>query len=166
MDISTSIALASACVGLSALGISIWQGYLQRKHNRISVLPCLSFEPHIDFNNHCSIVVKNHGLGPARFKKMIWLINDKEHFIKHYKDLAPVIKSYEIEDESIVNINLLNGDRLYNPGFEDYLIRIPVKGDREKAIMIFNEMKKQTIILKFESLYGDEYIYKRKIIKS
>ena len=63
MNTSDYIALAASIIAMSALGVSIWQGYLARRHNILSVKPILQFT-----RNHLGkwvISLTNDGLGPA-----------------------------------------------------------------------------------------------------
>jgi len=60
------IALAAMFIALGALVVSFWQGFLTRKHNRLSVRPHLTFERDLgDREDSFGIHVVNNGLGPA-----------------------------------------------------------------------------------------------------
>ena len=68
-NLITSIAAATiACI---ALFVSIWQGYLTRQHNRLSVEPILHFTsgslPHVENKSTFTYIISlaNDGLGPA-----------------------------------------------------------------------------------------------------
>lgn len=62
--------LIAVVIALIAVFISIWQGYEQRRHNRLSVKPILTFDA-ISHNNYKSIRLSNDGLGPAIVKRFI-----------------------------------------------------------------------------------------------
>ena len=55
-------------LAIFAVVISIWQGYEQRRHNRLSVKPILTFDG-ITSNNRRMIRLSNDGLGPAIIKR-------------------------------------------------------------------------------------------------
>lgn len=55
-------------IAIIALFISIWQGFEQRKHNRYSVRPLLTFDSYVS-NKTRSIRISNDGLGPAIIKE-------------------------------------------------------------------------------------------------
>jgi hypothetical protein len=64
LDTSDAIALSSAVVALCALGISLWQGYVSRRHSILSV------QPHVELvitytQSSMTVSLKNGGLGPA-----------------------------------------------------------------------------------------------------
>jgi len=51
-------------IAMVALFVSLWQGVEERRHNRLSVKPILTFDHYSeDQNRH--IIVSNNGLGPA-----------------------------------------------------------------------------------------------------
>ena len=54
-------------IAILALAISLWQGFEERRHNRLTVKPLLSFET-ISHNQTKSIRLSNNGLGPAIIK--------------------------------------------------------------------------------------------------
>ena len=51
MDYEVAIALSSAVIALSALGISVYQSIETRKHNRLSVIPILDDETRFTEND-------------------------------------------------------------------------------------------------------------------
>lgn len=64
-----TIALASVVIALSALGVAIWQGYLMRKHNRLSLRPHLTFRQTLsEVNPQFALELPNNGIGPAIIK--------------------------------------------------------------------------------------------------
>jgi len=75
------ISLASAVVAGCALGVTFWQGYLIRQHNRLSVRPMLAtMERHDAKDNvgYVSFELSNCGVGPAVIKNFILLYGDEE----------------------------------------------------------------------------------------
>lgn len=58
--------LSSAVIALCALGLTIWQARITRKHNMLSVTPHLTTWSHTDKANHVyEIELLNNGIGPA-----------------------------------------------------------------------------------------------------
>jgi hypothetical protein len=76
MNTETIISLAAAIISLCAISISIWQGYLMRKHNRISVKPILSFGAKLkSASGKNKIIMSNNGLGTAILKELRIFVN-------------------------------------------------------------------------------------------
>lgn len=83
MTSESIVAWASIAIALSALGVAIWQGYLMRKHNRLSLRPHLTFKQMLsEANPQFSLELQNNGLGPAIIKRFQVLLDkeQKEHF--------------------------------------------------------------------------------------
>ncbi|MGL6310944.1 hypothetical protein ACSZMD_14545 [Aeromonas veronii] len=66
------ISFCAAVIALSALGTSIWQGMLTRRHNQISVRPHIDCHTNITKGERIDVVLYNHGVGPALFKKLVF----------------------------------------------------------------------------------------------
>ena len=57
---------ASEVIAFSALGLAVWQGYIARRHNKLSVRPYLAFSStFLDEEPHFTVDIKNNGLGTA-----------------------------------------------------------------------------------------------------
>lgn len=66
------IALSVVVIALAALCISILEGFQNRKHNRLSVVPYLSVDCLIEKDSPFKVVLSNQGAGPAIIKG-IWI---------------------------------------------------------------------------------------------
>jgi hypothetical protein len=71
IDWQIMVGVASSIIALCALTFTIWQGFLARKHNRLSVRPQLTswMENHISKNGYFKYTLINNGLGPARIEE-------------------------------------------------------------------------------------------------
>ena len=75
MEAETIIAIF---IALLALGVTLWQLSVQRKHNRMSVKPYLVFNRIVSGESHqMTIELTNAGLGPAFIKDMAVYIDDE-----------------------------------------------------------------------------------------
>ena len=75
------IAFTSAVVAACALGVTIWQGRQNYKHNKLSVRPFLStMECHTKQGDigHVTFELVNCGIGPAIIKNFVLLDSDEE----------------------------------------------------------------------------------------
>ncbi len=58
--------LSSAVIALCAFALTIWQAYIARRHNMLSVTPHLTTWSHMDkVNNKYEVQLLNNGIGPA-----------------------------------------------------------------------------------------------------
>ena len=106
------ISVNSAIIALSALGVSIWQGYLQRKHNKLSVLPHVTVEFDTRINSDIAVLIKSVGLGPAKFLNYKWVVNDKEFYVRTKKDYWDLLNGLGLENERV---------EFYCPQLESFL---------------------------------------------
>ena len=71
----------SLVVAMIAVGISSWQMWVQRKHNRVSVTPHLSEHTRTSVNNgviSLQFNIANNGIGPAFINSFTVLHNGKK----------------------------------------------------------------------------------------
>lgn len=70
---------AEAIIALAALFLAVWQGFLQRKHNRASVRPYIHFNRTVQSTKpQIEIAICNSGLGPAVITKMTVHVDDQK----------------------------------------------------------------------------------------
>lgn len=68
---------AEALIALAALFLAIWQGYLQRKHNKLSLRPHLSFNRCVQtLSPQIKLSLINAGPGPALIKNVLVYLDD------------------------------------------------------------------------------------------
>src|SRR3989344_2263262 len=90
-------AIASAIIALCALGLSIWQGYLSRGHNRISVRPHLTMWTHKYHGDGLYAAdIVNNGIGPAIIKCFSVKLDGKKI---EGKETEPIVRSEEHTSE-------------------------------------------------------------------
>ena len=68
--------ITSISIALAAAIITIWQGFLTRKHNRLSVKPILRIDTQFLLGKQCKILLVNNGIGPAIIKSVKYFIDD------------------------------------------------------------------------------------------
>lgn len=96
--------MASAVVAVLALGATLWQGFVTRNHNRLSVRPLLRLAhrfvtEHPEDGEECSNVTRyeiflhNHGLGLATIKRITFHVDGKE--AKSISDNAPAYQAHK-----------------------------------------------------------------------
>ncbi|MBL4561633.1 MAG: hypothetical protein JKX79_11690 [Labilibaculum sp.] len=115
--------ILSCFIAMLALIFTIYQGYLTRKHNRLSVKPILSFESKQSLNdNRYTCSVGNRGLGPA-------LIDSISLYYK--KELIGCLNDSEVWDKLEKKLNI---DRIDLEGIS-YTGRFPIKIDEDKILV-------------------------------
>jgi len=77
MDASTVVAIVAVVVGLAAVGVSVWEGITNRRHNRLSVRPALVIYGHNHDRRPLCVLLQNNGFGPAVIKSYAVSVQDR-----------------------------------------------------------------------------------------
>jgi len=156
---SDQIASAAAFIALCAFFVAIWQGYISRKHNRLSVRPKLDIHTLCIDNEPIVIELRNYGLGPAIVKDIKYEIggnkfkSDKTdslvNFTNYFKQPINVgaIRFYTIHDQTIINQN--NSISLLV--FEDS------HNDNTYIADICSKLNDLKIEVSYDCIYGNKY---------
>lgn len=151
LSADTITAICSIIIAGLALIITLWQGYVTRKHNRLSVTPRLCFSQTI-VPEEKSKKVTNKGIGPAIIKKVriyldgkqieyrdlraLWVLN---HNLKLSKDQRPLVRGFGKEE-------------MISAGEEIIIFSIKTSDSIEKALKEFNRID---MAIDYKSIYGD-----------
>ncbi|MEO9523585.1 hypothetical protein [Marinobacter alexandrii] len=138
LEPSDWISIASVVIALSAMGVAIWQGYVSRKHNILSVRPRL--QVHLDGRNGIVLTLQNHGLGPAIVKGFSIkyageeIVNPKaDPYLEIFKslDVDPFEKGFQYE------FHLPFEETTYVPGQNKRLLEIiPIKDTCDDQVLL------------------------------
>ena len=94
MNNSDYISIASAAIALLAFGVAIWQGWIARAHNILSVTPLLHIN--IDDTDGLKYSIENHGLGPAIIKSFVIRVGNNVYENPVRNPYPEVIKSINL----------------------------------------------------------------------
>lgn len=159
---SDKIATAAALIALFAFLVAIWQAYISRKHNRLSVKPKLDLYTLCIDSEPIKIQLMNYGLGPAVISDITYEIggkkyrSDKTETLMEFTDIfkkpidVGVITYYTIHDQTIINAN----------NSVDLLIFENSHTNKQYISDICNKLNDLTIYASYSCMYGDEYHYK------
>ena len=156
MKIETSISLAAAAISLFAFGVALWQGYVARLHNRLSVKPMLHFDCGITSDDFF-INLKNTGIGPAII--LNWRVSFSGQKIGENSDQIAINLFKELEVEHL-------GGEMYLPGklqamaagdIYEILKINNVEADSEVKARIGNDILWLKVTVDYESIYGEKF---------
>lgn len=159
---------AEAIIAGCALLLTVYEGRLTRKHNRLTVVPRLVAKT--DFHTMAAPVafqmtatLVNAGIGPAIIKSFSVLNGDKQHSVESFDDSRKVV-------EQIIG----------QPALSDWYFFVPLKGHAVKAgeeivlakfISVLQEtrfssreelysaLQKVGVLITYESIYGEIFTY-------
>ena len=150
-------AFSAIVVALAALGVSLWQGYLQYRNNKTSVRPILvGFSDFVDATEQPGLLIENRGIGPA-------IIKSAEIYVRN----SPIgTMTHQTWDEAMRVGGIFNDVRAFhwsieqdfpmNPGSQMLLFGLS-KGWRRSAIPQLQQFvqKDLRVDLCYCSLYAD-----------
>lgn len=150
------ISICAVIVSFCALGLSVWQAYVGRRHNRLSVRPHLQIHHMIEKNNRI-MILKNCGIGPAILTKMELLtpspinanLKSWEHYLKSIGFVGHM-ETYYIQGEEDV----------LSAGQEKCILKLVIKDLPEQTLQAVHD-KLDTLQIRFacKSMYNQEFPY-------
>jgi hypothetical protein len=151
----TWIALASAAVALCALGVTVWQGRQNYKHNKLSVRPFLGTFEYSDTLNRktgrLTFELINCGIGPAIIKNFVLLYDGKEVSRNNRKNYYEFLQNL-LADFGELEISM------YGPGaamqIGEKLLLLSFDYDLKKQDIGFAD--KLNLVVEYQSIYEDE----------
>ncbi len=149
---NTWVAVGSAVIALSALGLAIYEGYQNRKHNRLSVRPALNIN-RFQKDRTVYAVLVNGGLGPAKITKLEASEIDSKG--KRNPNFLSASKAQD-GDESGELIVCDGGVHLLIQGEEVSLLQIkfPLSVPHDRAIEIITNIRRE---IHYEDIYGHSF---------
>ncbi len=94
------VVVAAVVIALCALGVSLWQGWQTRAHNRLSVLPNLEIYAHFDLpapRENIGLYLVNTGVGPAKITRLDVYFDDK--LVQNDNDYVNIIKQIKLDKQ-------------------------------------------------------------------
>lgn len=153
----TVVGISAVFIALCALGVSVWTGWLTRRHNRLSVRPHLILTYNWVSPNPFAITLANEGTGPA------W-VKSRELRVDGTSIHSMTIVGWEaaMRQLGLKNIQFdchsLGIDDAVAVGATRTLLNIPkaheIPGGREK---IFEAFRRLEIRIQYSSIYGEKY---------
>ena len=153
----TTIAAAAAVVALGAFVVAIVQSFQIRKHNRLSVMPYLSF--YISYGTETvpfGLHLANNGVGPAILKKVRIFLDGQPFTVSTGHPWCmvwmkagynkPIVAYHFPEEDTPLRIGEIFPLLTIDKGFES---------DRERR-EFSQAIKRVDLEVRYESVYGDE----------
>lgn len=153
MGVELSIAFAAVAIAVVAVGVSVWEGASNRRHNRLAVRPLLAFVYRQDETN-LGFCLRNVGGGPAVLTFYRITIASSDTTVDMLDDA-----------DSLVDIAGLTDPTVWSAGIGD-----PVAAGAEEPLLMYADVESLTpdahaaeveklsqlvLYVGYESLYGE-----------
>jgi hypothetical protein len=160
MDSNFIVALSAAIIALAALIVTVWQGVVSRKHNRLSVTPHFRIDylenPHVSHK----YVLRNCGIGPGIITSFEILVDGKVFPEKGWSLYKGVLKLLDLDYDSSTVWYPLEGDAL-SADEERTILEIHLDDNsRTNEESALKAVPRLSLLIKYKSIYGKKYTVK------
>lgn len=160
-----TIAFSAFLVSLTALFLSIWQGYETRKNYRLSVTPHISIAGNWTFDDSFKgITIENKGIGPAIITKIELSFDNKvfynsfspKEFSRFLQDLHLIVMDTDFS--GMCYHNFIHGEML-SPGekIPYFWLGPDDKEDMNKIKTLESVFSNINITIQYQSIYGKKF---------
>ncbi|MET2947791.1 hypothetical protein ABXV18_06790 [Vibrio owensii] len=160
--LSDPIATAACFVAFLAVFIAIWQGYEQRRHNRLSVRPLLSRITRNGKGANLSISLKNMGLGAAIIKDVHFSIDGRKYEVSNVSDYSKLFYAVGVQHLAGQFLCCSVGKQaVLAPNDSVNLIELPEGAyDENEHVDIITALSKIRVDANYESIYKEKFTTK------
>jgi hypothetical protein len=160
--------ISSFIVAACALGLSVWQGYVQREHNHVSLEPRIN--AYFQSNNGKSttgLYLINNGLGPGYVERLDIYFDGKLISSKNQMDqwrFNSALLPLGLAQQPCIAVAGPRPNDSMKAGEEIQLITVS-KGDlveceKAKSALLGAAWSRLDFVLQLKSIYGDSYTYR------
>ncbi|PPC84922.1 MAG: hypothetical protein CTY37_09235 [Methylotenera sp.] len=154
---------ASNVIALCALGATFWQGYLSRRHNRLSVKPHIEIAIGFNFiQQEYYINMLNNGLGPALITKIQLLVDGVEVDTQTSEVFCDVISEVFHLYRYKQNYLIISGSYMMKPSEEKTFLKVEILDSLNSFPIIDSEEihnvnSRLKVKIGYESMYGEKF---------
>lgn len=167
IELSSSdiIAICASIVAISALATSIWQAYMTRKHNHLSLRPHLNLELSQSMGKPIYCGITNDGIGPGFIQSYEIICDGKPHEIVNYNDYKNVFEQIGVKFDEISHfVKSFNKDTSIAPDKDLRLFVFPsTETDDNHHKLIKSNLPRLEILIKYKCIYGNEFVLNEKL---
>ncbi|MCP5006050.1 MAG: hypothetical protein GY941_19245 [Planctomycetes bacterium] len=161
---SDIISLAAIIIAFCALVFSVWQGYITRHHQILSVRPRIDIDYDFLFQpNVLKIDIHNNGLGPAIIKKFE-ILYDGDKLVgdigKSYDSILRSIRNEtNIQCEFTYKLPLINETFPNSTSYPLFKIVLPPETTQKQCSSIEGWIVRMGFRVDYECMYGKKHSY-------
>ncbi|MFM5750392.1 hypothetical protein ACET6F_06315 [Aeromonas veronii] len=161
LQASDVIAISSACIAFMSGWITLWQGWLMRRHNILSVTPHIDMVTTLMTGHPINLIISNHGVGPAIVDEIRFLKSDKSKVeLTSYECYELIFQHVGFELKTVPHITraICCGTPI-GAGKEIELFNI-AHPDPITHLHLINIVEKMEFEVSYKCIYGKTYVAK------
>ena len=152
MNANTVIAISATVIAIASLGVSSYEAWATRKHNRLSVQPLLGLTTRFLVGATVGLRLSNFGLGPAKITNTKLMLDGKQIGDFSRSNVDQLRSSLSVRPHA----STLGGHPFLNTDYEQFLLYVDSYDPSQHAE--FRELieGRLKIEIQYESIYGGE----------
>jgi hypothetical protein len=150
--------IGTLVVAVAALGITVWQGWLMRKHNRLSVKPLLRIDRNAILGFPFNIVLANVGTGPAIFRE-VKIFVDGELIVADRRPVIETLVRIDLNPDDVKHFTIYP-DEAFESGERHPLFQTnsTINGQLELA-RYDSAFSRVSFTIEYASIYGEQFVF-------
>lgn len=151
--------LVPVLISILALSLTIWQGWMTRKHNRLSTKPFLDFSWQLNSEFQLSCELKNLGLGPALIQKVRYFIEGEEIVIEGRHSYQLLFAKLDLDTLiKKIPVTHIHPGTAFSIGHSECIFDLSSSSLLEGENKLISEkFKALSLQVEYESIYGIKY---------
>lgn len=153
--------LSSAVIALCALGLTVWQAHMARRHNILSVTPHLTTWRHSDrTHNVFSVELLNNGIGPALIRSFQVQVDGHVMGGEGYEPIEKALKIIFSQYQYSSYQSFVSRGYAMSPKEARPLVTIQFSGEKlPQPEEIEHATKRVRILIEYSSMYGEPFVF-------
>lgn len=152
-------AIVGVFVSTLALGLAIYEGYQNRKHNRLSMTPSLHYGLQTSATQQSLITIINSGVGPAFVKSFEVRVDTQVFQPKDGPDFQRTMATifHDLKEFKTLFVTL-NPEMAVRAGESIELIGIDPKEDKSHLSLVSEIFSRTNIRIEYQSAYKEKVL--------
>ncbi|HDY7531307.1 hypothetical protein ABRZ82_21690 [Vibrio vulnificus] len=159
LQASDVIAISAACIALISGVIALWQGWLMRRHNILSVTPHIDIAKSLIPGKPINMVMSNHGVGPAIIDEISFVKPDGSKIVlSTYESYESAFLSVGVELNSLTHLTRqLSSGTPIGTGKDIELFSVS-HSDPSRHRQLIDIVEEMEFKVSYKCVYGKSYM--------
>ncbi len=147
-------AIAAVVIAVAALAVSVWQGFVARRHNMLSVRPHLELISAAAGGEPIRIYLENQGLGPAFVTEISFTIDKKPVDID---PLDKFLSRLDLAGSEGYAVLLRPSSAISAGSTADLLVFTNVARTEDDYWRVITALRRLGVIIRYRSIYDEHF---------
>ncbi|MFC1588928.1 hypothetical protein ACFL3P_01505 [Pseudomonadota bacterium] len=151
-------AISAVVVAIVAVGISLWQGYVTRRHNHLSVKPDIGLCTDIVVGHDISCSLFNNGIGPAFIKSLTLSYKNEVFNLNKHEAYKLLFSKFGVDLDTTQHLACTYDEPTFSQNTEYMLFKFTNSSkDTELRDALVKYFPDININITYECIYGNSF---------